>query len=731
MPVDRPTFSESWYRVSGVRPRLRSTVHVHRQHFRGEMWHVLQDPASNQFFRLSDAAYQFVALLDGRRTVADAWAVCNEHLGDSAPTQGEAIQLLGQLHTSNLLHAELSPDTESLFRRYRKRVTREVQGYLMNLLFIRIPLLDPDVFLDRWVGMLGRAFSRTGLVVWAALMCVGLYSLAGRGADLVNRASGILNPDNLPLLYLGLVLVKVLHEFSHAFACKKFGRAAGTGGEVHVMGIMFLVFTPLPYIDASSAWAFRRKWHRVLVGTSGMMAELAVAAGAAVVWSRTAPGHPLNALAYNMMFIAGVSTILFNGNPLLRYDGYYILSDLLEIPNLAQRSKGYVYYLIRRYAWGVRRARTTAHTKGERGWLAFYAVASTLYRVFICVAILMFIAKRLFFVGVILAVLAVFTWVLVPLGKFIHYLGTSGELERTRPRAVWSTLAVAVAIIVCFGLVQAPDRYRFEGVVEPVGLAFVHAGADGFVEKIVTPSGEHVEQGDVLLVATSPDLETRAAQLRLELRRLEVKKHLVQSEDDPAGVQIVSEEIAAIREQLQHAEDDLAALTLRATQAGQWIAPDVEYLRGAYLHRGQKVGRIASVDDLIIRAVSGQDSAGPFHDQITAKRNDRVRRVELRVKGRPDLAFTGRIDSILDAGTEQLPSEALGYAAGGSVETELEDTKGLKAAERFFEIRIRPDTSRGLLSGQLVVIRAELTAKPLAVQWYQSVLRLLQRRFRI
>ena len=134
MPVDRPTFSESWYRVAELSPRLRSTIQVHRQHYRGQTWYVLQDPTSNQFSRLNEAGYYFLGLLEGRRSVGEVWHACNEMLGDAAPTQGEAIQLLGQLYTANLLQAELPPDAEGLFERYRKRRTRDcgAQGFSAN-----------------------------------------------------------------------------------------------------------------------------------------------------------------------------------------------------------------------------------------------------------------------------------------------------------------------------------------------------------------------------------------------------------------------------------------------------------------------------------------------------------------------------------------------------------------------------------------------------------------------
>ena len=732
MPVDRPTFSESWYRVAELRPRLRATVRVHRQHFRGRMWYVIQDPASNLFFRVNDAAYRFVGLLDGRRTVAEVWRICNEQIGDAAPTQGEAIQLLGQLYTSNLLRADLPPDTAGLFRRYRKRVTREVQGYLMNLLFIRIPLLDPDHFLNRWVGVFGLVFTKVGFALWLGLLGAGLYAIAGRGGDLIDRASGILDLANLPWLYVALIIIKVCHEFGHAFACKKFGRAGGTGGEVHVMGVMFLVFTPLPYVDASSAWAFRRKRHRVIVGTSGMMVELAVAAIAALIWSRTAQGTPLHAVTYNMMFIASVSSLLFNGNPLLRFDGYYILSDLLEMPNLAQRSKQYIYYVVKRYVWRVRRPHNPAHTPGEKAWLPSYGLASTAYRIVICVGILLFIAGKLFFVGVILALMAVSAWVLVPLGKFAYYLATSGELHRVRPWAVLSTVGFLAAILAAVGLIPVADRCRVEGVVEPARLAFVHAEADGFVEEIHRMSGEQVAPNDALLTASSPALSARHAQLLARRAGLAARRHLARTQDT-ATTQALSAQIEALDEQITGVEEELRSLTLRAPTGGQWIAPDIERTRGSYLRRGDRVGLVASAADLIVRATATQDVAGPLYElykQTDADRSAELS-VELRVKGGPGSEFTGRLVKILPAGQDQLPSAALGYRAGGSIETAPDDRRGTKTAQQFFEIRVEPHDSTRLLSGQRVIVRADLPRSPLAVQWWRAALRLFQRRFQI
>ena len=538
MAVDRPTFHESWYRVAQLRPRLLSSVQVHRQHFRGQMWYVLENPSNNEFSRISVEAYRFIGMLDGRRTVAEVWQICNEQLGDRAPTQGEVIQLLGQLYSSNLLYAELAPDTESLFNRYRTRIKRQLQGFFTNLLFIRIPLLDPDHFLERWVGMVSWLFSWVGLVLWLTIITVGLYFVVGNIRELIYQSSDILAPDNLILLYLSIVIIKVCHEFGHAFACKRFGRLNGSGGEVHVMGVMFLVFVPLPYVDASSAWAFRKKWHRAIVGMSGVMVELMGAAIAAIVWANTSTGT-LHIIAYNIIFVASISTLVFNGNPLLRFDAYYVLSDLIEIPNLSQSSRGYIYYLVKKYFWRLKGTHNPAHSLGESIWLVSYGIASTAYRVFICIRILLFLNNRLpeelFILVPFFAFSAIIAWVFVPVFKFIRYLFTGGELARTRVRAVASTFSTLVLIVACFGILRVPDYCRIEGIVEPVNLAIVHAESDGFVTDFLPSDQMVAPDSRSLIEAVNPQLQAEKKGLLAELRGLEVKQRIAETQEIAAA----------------------------------------------------------------------------------------------------------------------------------------------------------------------------------------------------
>jgi putative peptide zinc metalloprotease protein len=723
MPVDRPTFSESWYRIADLRPRLRATVQIYRQHYRGHRWYIVQDPSSNQYFRLNSPVYRFVGLLDGRRTVAEVWKTCNEQYGDEAPTQGEVIQIMGQLYSGNLIHAEMPPDAEGLFKRYQTRVKREVQGYLTNLLFIRIPLFDPDRILDELLPAARWVFSPTGLVLLLALVCTAGYHLAGHFSELFAQAQNMLNPEGLPLLFLSFWMVKIIHEFGHGFACKKFGRDAGTAGEVHTMGVMFLVFTPLPYVDASSAWAFRERKHRILVGAAGMLVEIAIACVAAVVWARTSPGV-VHAIAYNVMFIASVMTLLFNANPLLPYDGYYILSDLLEIPNLRPRSRQYLQYLVRRYAWNVRQARSPAHTRGERIWFVFYGVASTIYRCIIIVGILLVVASKIPVVGIILAVAAVIGWLLVPLGKFVKYLATSNELMRVRMRAVASTAVVLACVAGAVGMIPLPDRTRAEGVVEPARLAFVHPLADGFVTSF-TPTGTKVSpQTDAILVAENPAVETRLQSLLYERAGLVARKRLAETKN-MSEAQAYDRQIVALDQQIADARRQVEDLRLRPPIEGRLISPEIDRLAGSYVKRGQRIGMVAS-DEVVVLALVKQDASSRAYEEM-----DVGDRVEIRVKGRADLSLDGTVIERLPAGQEDLPSRALGYAVGGSVQTADDDPKGMKAAEPFFIIRIAPDPGSDvkLLAGQRVIVRMAMARKTLARQCWRTILQVVQRKF--
>ena len=742
MAIDRPTFSETWYRVAELRPKLRSTVQAFRQHFRGRTYHVLQDNSSNQYFRLDDAGYFFVGLLDGSRTVSEVWDTCNEKLGDRSPTQGEAIQLLSQLYSSNLLSPDLPPDASTLFDRQRKRVAREVRGYIANLLFARIPIWDPDRFLERWVPIGGLAFTWAGFAVWLGLIVAAFWALAGRWEELFSASQSVIAPENLPLLYLCFGVIKAIHELGHGFSCKKFGLDDHSGGEVHTLGIMLLVLVPVPYVDASSAWALRSKWKRALVGAAGMYVELAVAALAALTWANVSSGL-VSQVAYNVMFIASVSTILFNANPLLRFDGYYILSDVAELPNLYQRSKDYVYYLVRKYVYAVRAPLSPARSGDEKPWLVLYCVAAFIYRIIISVSIILFIANQLFVVGMALAIATLIGWLVVPLVKFGHYLAVGPELWRTRRRAVLWTLGTAAVIIGFIALVPFPDRARAEGIVDFRLEESVYV-EDGFIERVlpsgtaVAPErldGEGSAAGVGAGVASIPLVIAENRQLIAErdMLRAQIAETMVTYRDalreNQALAQALEERRIADQAQLDNVEKRLSDLRPRATVAGRWLTKHDDLLPGRFATRTEPVGVVGTLDDLVIAAVTDQYLGPRLSTEVGAGRT-----VEVRVRGNPNLSFTGVIEKIEPAAQHQLPSAALGISAGGNIAVDPKDSQGLTTTDPFFLVNICPDpqspvTAR-LLPKQRVVVRFTMNDwRPLGAQWYRALRQLIQRRF--
>src|SRR3954464_4909180 len=214
----RPTFSESWYRVVGLKPKLRGTAQISRQYYRGERWYVVRDPAGNQFHRLSDAAYRFIGLLDGTRTVAEAWDVVGGKLADDAPTQPEVIQILSQLYAANLVETDIPPDATVLLRRHKQLQKRQLQGRLMNVLFPRIPIWDPDAFLKRWMPMARLALNKVGAVVWLGVVLAAIAALAPKWQELKGAADNAIAPGNWVFLWITFCLIKFIHELGHAYA---------------------------------------------------------------------------------------------------------------------------------------------------------------------------------------------------------------------------------------------------------------------------------------------------------------------------------------------------------------------------------------------------------------------------------------------------------------------------------------------------------------------------------
>lgn len=715
----RPTFSESWYRVVNLKPKLRSTAQISRQYFRGERWYVVRDAASNQFHRLSDAAYRFVGLLDGTRTVGEAWDLVGGQLADDAPTQPEVIQILSQLYAANLLETDIPPDATVLLRRHKKQLQRRIQNRLMNVLFPRIPLWDPDRFLCRWMPLARVILSKWGAIVWLIVVAAALSIVAVEWRRLVAQTYAALqHVGEHPKYFLwGLLvfwIIKFIHECGHAFACRRFG------GEVHEMGIMFLVFIPTPYVDASTAWAFPSRWARMFVGAAGMVVEVFVAALCTFAWAVLAPNTLLSDLCCYAMLIASFSTIIFNANPLLRYDGYYMLSDYLEIPNLQMRSREYVTGLIKRHIFRIKPTQPLPPPM-QRVELFLYGVLSTIYRVFIGIMIILMVTWTVPVIGVLMALGGIITWIIVPVVKLFKYLTVEPELHRKRGRAWAFCGAVAAVTILLVGIIPFPVNIYASGIVEPQQKEVLHASWPGWVREIRVRDGDQLAAGDVIMVCQDDELDARIAQL--QARAEQIRIHMRQaSVQDPAIALIDQIQLQAVSEQLAEAQKRKDELTIRAPFDGRLIAPELHNLQGRWLDRGTEIGTLATMDSLLAKAALEQRDA-----QLAVQADEK--RAEIRLVSRPETILYARSLELIKAAQPQIPHARVGYAGGGDIPTDPQDPSGKKPLVPQFELRASLANPDGLYCpGQGAVVRLKLDKRPLIWQWGRRFLQLVQSR---
>jgi putative peptide zinc metalloprotease protein len=713
----KPLLSANWFRAAGVRPRLRDHVRITRQHFRGERWFVLEDLVEGTVHRFAPAARRAIGLMDGSRTLDQIWIALAE-LGEERPTQDELIHLLAQMDGANLLATEWMPDLGEMSNRARRSASTKLWRRLSNPLYLRIPLVDPDRFLDATVGFVRPLWSVWGFLIWLAVVGWGAVQVASHWSALTHDlADRVLARDNLLILALTFPILKLLHELGHCYAAKI------GGGSVHEAGVMTLIVMPVPYVDVSGASAFANKWRRALVGAAGMLTELFCAAIAMMVWINAEPGFA-RAAAFNCVLIAGVSTLIFNGNPLLRFDAYFILSDLIEIPNLGQRAIRFYGYLVNRFAFGVRGLASPAHSRGEAVWFSFYAVASYAYRLWVMLSIALFVAGQLHGAGALLAVWTVASAVLYPIAQGLWFVVRGPALHQRRARAIGVTAgAVVVAALLLFA-VRLPYGTVTQGVVWAPAGADVRAGAEGTMVRLAASPGAALETGAPVAKLTDTVLDARVALLGAQLREVELRE-LAAEQTDRVQAQMLRKQIAYFRSALDDMRARRAALDVTAPGAGRFLIAAPDDLDGRYLRRGELIGYVLDDAAVSVRVIVPQS-------EIELVRED-TQGVDLRFSSDPMRELhVGQVSREVPTATRQLPSVALSTAGGGPIPVDPSDEHHLRALEMVFQVDVTlPEDADGYRIGERVYVRFEHGGRTVGWRISRSLRQLFLRRFEL
>jgi len=723
-------FSPRWHRVAALRPRLVPQLVPRRQRVRGQTWFVLVDPATGRGLRLNAAGYAIAARLDGTRTVQATWEA---GLGAEAdpPTQDEVLALLAQLREAGFVQLERAADFDLLLPHYETAdAARCTQG---GPLAWRLPLADPTPWLARLRPLQRLLFTRTAFALWLVAVA-SLLVLALQNAPLLaaHAREALASPRLATLALVLMVPVKAMHELAHALAVRRLGGAVRSAGITLMMGM------PLPWVDASASAGFARRGDRVLVGAAGMMSELALAALALPAWlwlHARGDGWLADAL-FATLAITGVSTLLFNANPLQRFDGYFILVDALELPNLATRSRQWWLALLRRRTLGLPSNHDDALpvARGETAWLAAYAPLAWLYGVALSAAAMLWLAGLWLPLGVAgAAVLAV--QLLRGPSALARELRSAALSQRSGARR-WRRGVLGASLLTAAVLLAPwPRRTIVEGVVWPADEAQLRVGEDGFVETVAVRDGQSVDAGDVVLRLDNPALAAKIARQSARVAALEatlVDAQLAGAAPAPeANAGDARAELAAAQSELDRLRERAAGLVVRAQAAGRVALGPVDDLPGRFFHRGALVGQVLTAAPPTVRMAWRQadlDALAPVHAQ--------ARPVTVRLAGSPAVARAAVVARDGAGAVGRLPSAALSERHGGPIATDPKDADDLKPLEPVVLVDVRlssgqPDTvaeSQAARLGERAWVRLDDGLAPLAWQWARDARRAIARR---
>ena len=601
-----------------VRVRLRRDLAIEAQRYEGRTFHVVKDPVSLRYYRLKDNEYFLLQYLDGKHTLEDAQKEYEVRYRPDRLKLEDLEQFAQQLINAGLAQNESPRAGKQLYEQRAKRKRSEWMQTLTNILYIKIPVFDPDRLLKRMLVWVGWIFSLSffalsvGLMLSAGLLILTHFETFR--AKLPEQQV-FFRFQTVMYMWAALGVVKVIHEFGHGLSCKVFG------GEVHEMGALLLCLSPALYCNVSDAWTLPNKWHRIIISAAGIYVELVIAAIATFVWWNTAPYPFINNLALSLIVVCSVSTVVFNANPLMRYDGYYVLADWLEIPNLRERSNRFLKNLTLEYCLGVEAQPEPYMALWRRILFVSYAIGSYIYRWVVTFAILWFLYSflRPYKLEVISQMLALGAaasmagWPLYRLGKAIYRRGRLPDMKKWR---VLASAAVLTALILFACLVPVPaSRIRGQAIVQadPAAAGKLYVRHDGILVKLNVRAGDKVNAGDVVAVFEDRELDNELRKAVIEWHHGE--EHLKILKDKERKIKDNSER-GKILEEITMAESKHAKAKAHAEELERTKETDL-ILRAPC---AGTVGVVPSVED--VGKLFPADPSQPF---ITINQPGRVR----------------------------------------------------------------------------------------------------------
>lgn len=684
--------SHSTIQLAGIVLKLRDDLTFSVREYGGAFVYCIEDELKSRFYRVGLAEYTFLSLLDGRRTFADALGQTATVARQDALTESDAAALCRWLVENGLASTAESRSSLRLFEAANQiREGRAKSRW--NPMFVKLPLCNPDRIMQVGAAVAGWIFSVPALLLWLLVVSVGALCVAIRWSEATSMSSHIVSPQNWFWLAATTVVLKLLHEFGHGIACRYFG------GSVREAGVMTILFVPLPYVDVTSAWRLERRWQRIMVSAAGMYCELFLAAIAAVTWYNTSPGL-LHQHAFAVMFSASLVTVLFNLNPLMRFDGYFILTDIFEQPNLAGHAQQRLKSLASQWILGLP-ATATALPEGRPTLVLLYGIAAFVWRVVVCVGLIATADAMFFGSGVVLAVIAISLWVVVPVFRLVKFIAVGSDTQQPNLRRVAMIAGMAATLLLFIANrpwhehIQAPAIVDYDPIVE------IRCGVSGFVQAVNVRAGERVLRDQVLVELRNPELQLQQTQLLSELAQSQQRGRVFHQRQEIAAWQVEVATAESISDRLRQLEKRIANLTIRSSVEGIIVENRLRNLQGTYVKSGTPVVSVGEANTVKVMALVSEENLHVFQNHV-------LKTIDVHIHGDGTHILPGQLEQIAPRGSTQIPHPAFSATAGGPLDVVVQQatskgpSRAVFASPQFLtRIHVSPQQLASILPGRL------------------------------
>ena len=652
-----------------IRVTLRSDIKASRQVYQGEPVYVIHDPVSFRSHRLTVFQYRILASLNADNSLGENFQSLVARQEFTAEDEKVFLDLVSSFSKLGLV---IMPGASGakLYEQHKKIKSMKRRGKLLGMLFVQIPLVNPDKFLNRTVHRVSWMFSKAFLVVWLLGMAAAGMVVYSRFSDIVQPLNGILATKNLAFLWVAFVLLKVWHELGHAYACKVFG------GFVPEMGTVLIAGTPAAFVDASSAWSFPERHKRLVVMCGGMFFESLVFIPCVFVWAFSSSPF-LQSCSYQLLVMASVVTFFFNANPLMKFDGYFILSELVGIQNLRPRADAHIKGILATNLVGVARKKSTDSLK-TRALLVGYGVSAMIYKTFLVISIAMVVAIKFPLVGLALAAFHVGTTVGMGVHKMAKYLLKDKETEPVRGRARLVAAVVLIGGPIAAMIVPVPFGVVTQGLVGAEVEHFVNVESPGSLERTLVESGQVVMSSDPLVELSNErlreDLKVAKASLDEAKQRWKIlqQMNLTESSRQFATVTELQQQVAELQRRVDR-------LSMNSPGSGTVVRLPARTDRGQFMREGNALAVVVDGRP-VLRTWINEDQLGSISKSAGSE-------VTFLIPGRSTKSHKARITKIEPAAEAVFDNMALTYVTGGEI---LVDPATGKPLEPVFQIDLTP-----------------------------------------